>query len=601
MVVLAVMLVFFLPQSPVGAPKNVKANVGELHLVFPHSGISGGTRPNGIFIERDPDLVKSAGDADIFSGKVDIEPSVLAKGHQNFKYDAVKEIGGVWYTAVEYAQARDDTAPTGGIGEWFRTNVNEDNEGYWLKDCKWELPIRAAADKYGIRARAMIKKDGRDEKGNLIEWHDPINLCGDEPHPLCPLNGDECQINKDNFVDYYFVILYADNFNYIRCFDDENRTVHNVATSGRNLKINIAANGGAMRIDESFVRTPAGNPYRAGDLIGAQDISWNETTDVSITIELNGRVVSGLPGLSSWHAFVPGGVNVTLPQNLAGGRYLVKVAHAHNPDIVGTFLIDNGNPIAGKSITKTVGIVFLVIGLIVLIGGAGLFISPRLLYSVQERRYKSIDDKIYQKDSRSMRKREKEAKEKKAKEKEEGFKKPTDPSKSFTARIDEYRQKRHLAREAGMTIDEYRAYEEKRKVTDETVRAGLSEVRSGIEKVQISEVQQVKEAAPETVREKGQPEIELLDSVKQDMAFANQQFIDIVKGHDVTPVRDEQSEHPPRYEIPPDIVGADPVSALDPVSAHNPEENPPTEPPDEPPPPPKGGGLLGRISNLTGE
>ena len=119
----------------------------------------------------------------------------------------------------------------------------------------------------------------------------------------------------------------------------------------------------------------------------------------------------------------------------------------------------------------------------------------------------------------------------------------------------------------------------------------------------------VTETKPEIAetREKGQPEFDLLDSVRNEMVFANDQLAGILKGQEVIPTEDKQSNIPPditHEEHPPEAPRADNVPGEN-FGDEKPEEPPPPdEPPfapSEPPPPPRGGGLLGRISNLTGE
>jgi len=234
--------------------------------------------------------------------------------------------------------------------------------------------------------------------------------------------------------------------------------------------------------------------------------------------------------------------------------------------VIGSYLIDNGVPTFVTNSTRAMGIAFIIIGLLALFAGTFLFIGPRLAYSMNEAKYKNIDDKIYKVDAKSLREKERAdmaAREKLKKGTTAAPKDGTTAAKdgtataakdgsaateskdgnapaaadqsgvsaankprSFTARMNEYKALREKAAEQGITMAEMREQERVQNKIKETSKLGMGDVRSKIGGEQVEIV--AKPTPVEEVNVKhaaGEPEIDLLDSVKKDNAFERDQFV----------------------------------------------------------------------------
>jgi len=529
--------------NSVGASMALRASVGEHNVsgTMRHSGFSS-DMDNGIFIMYNQNDVKKANDSDIFYGNVGVEDDIIKDlRYTLFKYEAVKSIGGVWYTAQEYAeylgQQNTSVVPWMLINWGWDERIDENQPGKVLypdNNCEWQLRVKSAPGKYGIRARAAYEVTGfvdvTQSNGTVItqraqwfEYHRDAN---------------------NDFVDFFFTILYGDAFNYVKCTDTRMGSVHVVKDHGRNVKINISANEGAMRVPQNelgdYIKTKSNDLFTAGTIDEPLDITWANIQNITIDIRLNGNNVNW-----AYH-WVPGGIELNIPNNAARGRYHIAVTYrpsmeAAKPDVVlGSYVIDNGNPVPKMTSTRGAGIAFIVIGLVGLFCGTALFIGPRLAYSVNQARYKNIDDKIYKVDAKSIREKEKAAKLAREQKKagttpaKDGAAAPGTPVKSsanqprsFTSRMNDYRMQREKAAQQGITMEEMREQERVQKKVAETSKFGMGDVRRAAgEQVKIVVETPITEDAPVTKRTSGQPEIDLLDSVKQESAFASDQFME---------------------------------------------------------------------------
>lgn len=496
---------------------------------------------SGVFIIRDQSpggLVERANETDAFRGTAKISNDIILTGSQAFRYEAVQKIGGVWYTAQEYTDFLKDRSDKFGtfkeesnsVGDWFFIEPYPDGyDDQAEPHCIWHLRIKSPAGKYGVRARAVRVEE------ELID-----GIIQKRPYDIFDsITGKE--------KDFYFTILYGDDYKYIRCIDDRGDTVYDVKKHGieNRLRIYVTANSGAMQMETEYILTTGGTcQYQAGNLQSPLDIAFAELPDIMVSVTRNGQSIN-LP--YSWEG---NAIEVNLPKTLPKGRYLITVTHAYYRDIVGTYVIDNGNPVPGLGSTVGAGIVLIVLGIIAAMIGFTFVAGPRIVYSMKEKRYKAIESKVYKTDAKSMRQREKEQKEAQETEKQKQVsgQKSVEEGRSFRARLEEYRHKRESARTAGLSIDEYREVERDEKKKEEVSKYSMSGVR---EEVKVTEVQPTEPEVANTRQIIDGMEVDTLDSVRTENILHGSPLA-APAASSIDPAAQDQK---PEGETPPPMTG----------------------------------------------
>jgi len=487
----------FLLSPQISAPVNASSNISR-QIMFDNNGFSA-LRTNGIFIIRDDAMASTVSDFATYSGRIEVGTEIVNDGFQVFDFQPVKDVGGQWFTSREYAISQGRTPQAAaGMADWFYIH----NIRY---DCNWELPINTPAGKYGVRARAgKMQYDSLTHTDQFV----PVDKNGN--------------VTTANFVDFYFTILYGDDFEYIRVFDSRNDTVHSVNRHGSIVRINVLANSGAMRHDVGYraLTSLSIEGYIAGIIEAPIDISWSSGTDVSVSITRNSRAVTNIQPV--WRN---SGLDIVLPRNLQKGQYLVTISHAYKPNdiaIIGTYVIDNGDVLASNT-TKNVGIVILVIGLVGFAIGFILVTGPQLSFFINKQRIKSIDDKIYGRDGKSIRLAEKAAKEKQKLIASGELKKERDESRSFSAQMEKFQFRRAEARRLGLTMEEYTEIERRQGAKATIEKFGIADARRVIGGNTISMTEDL--GGKRTTKfVKDGVEFELLDSAKMDKLTSVDQF-----------------------------------------------------------------------------
>ncbi|MDR0462248.1 MAG: hypothetical protein LBG88_02860 [Christensenellaceae bacterium] len=489
---------------PVGA---LSVGTGDRELEFENNGFTSLHQNGGVYIVRDIGALD--GDAptelEVFIGKTSFKPDITAVapeglGYNFFDFQSVRDFGDKWYTAKEYAEQIRGTSSVG-VDTWFEVNRNitpvfvMNGIPVYSAFCEWELRINAPAARYGVRARTMKTEDG----GMTFDYEK-----------------DE----DDNFIDFYFTILYGDTFQFINCFDDVGDNVHTVKQQGRNVRINVTANSGAMQMGNMLeIKSDPDDDYVAG-LIGQTrlDVYWDEMLDVKVTVTRNSRVINTIKPV--WRE---SGLDIKLPNNLAPGQYLITITHNENPDIMGTYVIDNGTVIPVNT-TKQSGIALLVIGLAGFLVGFVMILGPQIAYFINKQRYKSIDDKVYERDAKSIRKAERQRKEAKEIMKTIGVTEiqHIDTGKSFSDRLGEYRNKREAAKKLGISVEDYTEMERKQGKKEDIAKFGMSEARkvmgAGVKITESTDNKQSLEIRDDN------PEFNIVESVKMENLTSTDQF-----------------------------------------------------------------------------
>jgi len=130
-----------------------------------------------------------------------------------------------------------------------------------------------------------------------------------------------------------------------------------------------------------------------------------------------------------------------------------------------------------SSNTRNAGLTILIIGLVGFLFGFVMVTGPQISYFVNKQRFKNIDNKIYGKDSASIKKAEREAKEREKAIKEGKIEKEVDESRSFSAQLHKYRTKRAEARRLGLTLEEFTEIERRQGTKQNIEKFGMADAR----------------------------------------------------------------------------------------------------------------------------
>lgn len=514
-------------------------SITNVDSLLSHNGqtISGG---NGVFIRRDADIDKSTDETARFEGTAYCDPSRLPESNTKFQLTAVMEHNGVWYTAPEYYSQVLNVENVSGVADWFEINegiVNHPYLGSNTPSVTWALRKKSPAGRYAINAKVVKIKhiehpDGTVEE-NYEDWDD-FEFRGD----------------YDPF-EYRYIILYGDALQNINCVDTTGSSVYNVRQRGLNTEITVytSTNPGAMRLDDmyEFVVQEV-NGIIGGELSVSLDInSWQ----FEVSLEKDGKKITTFEEGAINFEFIDGGIKISLPKTLAAGQYIAKIYHESSPEIIGTYVIDNGLNIPNDSnASRIMGMVFLIIGVLGLLLGLFLYAAPKVIYNIQQVRYKTVEDKVYQKDKRSVKIREKEAKEAEANT-------PVSiktTGRGFLRSLSENRMKREAARELGMTLEEFREIEKKREIQETAKEHSLSEIRGFSGPEMVKEEKTIK---PKTAD--GEPEFELLESVREEAVFADEEFVQNVVQpnviHGENEKEEEKNDEKPKSGLPHQLGG----------------------------------------------
>jgi len=438
------------------------------------------TNQSGIYIVRDEYVVADAEPVNVYWGELTASESVP---HAFFHFTPVKDVNGQWVEGTG--------AP------WFYTYSNPINP----IDCTWEFPIKSPAGKYGIRARALYQFVNK-ETGNS-EYRE-IYFDGE-------------------YSDFYFTILYAEDLVNIKMLDENGSNIHKVNPKEQDttITIGVSSNSGAIRLD--YLNEEDG----FWGYLGAHlNFIWSGDEEVTVKITLNGQVVDSIP-----YELVDDKVIIELPNNLPKGQYLVTVRHAYN-GAIGVYVIDNGDTaylLFGTISLTGIAIAFEIIGVIGLFSGLFLVYGHKFAFAVKKAEYKKIDDKVYENDAKSVRKREKEERERQAKIAKGELKKEHKSGPDFFAKINESRHLQDEAAKAGLTVEQYKKAEAERGATADLQKYAMRDVRAQmgatemVENPNASIDPSAPARRPSSMRNE-LPESHVLDSVQKQNLYGADQF-----------------------------------------------------------------------------
>ena len=460
---------------------------------------------NGIYVFKSETTAQG-----VFVGDVNIGPTLLSM-YTDYQFQAKRFVNGSWQ----------DT-------DWFQVN-----RSYSGVSCDYEIRKNLPTGKYGIEATAY--KDGEKVVYDYTYgWGEPVAVTS------------------------IYAILYADDLNYITLRDSSYKNLTRARdVVGKTISIFIDVNSGAMNrenvgyeidMEGSTIGNLEYDPYT----YMAMDIT---ASSLYVWVERNGKAVD--------FPFVVSGNQIFLlvPNSLSAGQYVVKATHTSDPGIFGQYVIDNSG---GSFSLAGVAPFFLVLGLLGAIGGLALLLGPRFYVKYAEMRYQKIekaqrnggkpDDMFVDDDAPKGRgsgllgglkrfwknftgkeplpakapssggkvdesKLTPEQREKLDKERYEKLQKSK--SASFMSKLAENRQKREIAREEGLTMEEFKEIEKKQKELEEAGKHSLKGFRSASDAPDIVETPHIKDEGPKNI---DGFETDMLESVKKEVPFKESQF-----------------------------------------------------------------------------
>ena len=432
----------------------------------------------GILINRNNHVEHSP--HDIFVGQVLVDNSPPFAGWHNFRFEPV-----LWED-----------------GMWVGTNTLVINEFANGLGVEYELRKILPAGLYGIRL-TMLNPDGS------------TYIMGGE--------------RGEAEASMVFQILYADNFSELSVTNNARQTVQNVRAGGvlgRNIELSFIPNAGAIDMAQW---NPAGN--RNGHTFGNLYMQTMGMEHSMISLADEDVTIQAFFNRSNVTEYIPmtvlndGTLVVSVPQSLSEGRLSIHVTHPANPNLVGVFVFDNATTnVFAPGGMGTASIVLVVFGTIFATGALVLFTWPKVVVAMQNKKYKEYENDRYMtrgegaKNDRkfkaqSARDAKRSAEGRVVEDMQESG--GAVRGKSFLETVRENRAKREAAREAGLTMDEFREQEAKQKKVQDARSAGLGSFRRAIDEKLGNDTSNNKMTVEEVIPEK-QSTIRVVDGVEFD-------------------------------------------------------------------------------------
>ncbi|MCL2587230.1 MAG: hypothetical protein FWE31_03235 [Firmicutes bacterium] len=548
-----------------------------LHQFTRQQGV-GGVR--GMYIYRTQDNWDTQYNFnDVFVGNIQIhEPSFPAIGapagtRLDWEFEVVEHINGDWIASNAFNIFPVRSAQFGwGVEYHFR------------KDLPRGL--------YGIRARA---------------YREIINIEEGTRERIRAQMFDD--LGETVYIESIYEILYGDSVRFLGASSGGQNILRrgNIPST---VTIQVAPNGGAMDIgslERDIEHHVEG--FVLGPLVGEVQLNtWN----MNIQVLRNGWAVpnSVIPVVSFGDI-----ISLDLSGGLSYARYLVRFYHPSDPDVVGTFMIDNTtNRIYRAPDMSGAVVAMMVLGTLAAVAAAVFFAAPKIIIAKQEKRYAHLQNDRYMAGEGS--KVDKSYKAQSANESlraamgraDTDVKKKTRAT-GFLDSIRASRARRELAREHGITMEQYKELEKKHKDLEKAKETSLSDFREAIEEKKVQE---------KVVKEyKANDGFDMLDSVAREASVTDHQVVQSVvqpnvagEGSILSNLRAMagEDEETKRVAVA-DSTFAEPLvdTPLEEVVKPNleplvdtplePESQPKQEVIKETPPPPVG--ILSRISKLT--
>ena len=400
----------------------------------------------GIYIHR----TESARPDEVFYGSAIVDPTLLAGvvGFVRFQFEAFRFLNGEWVPTNWIVIT--DTTPMSVFYE-FRKSM--------------------PPGRYAIRATALVR--------------DPSNLAL-PPRPAYIFD----EFYQENVrLESMHTIVYADSLRYIVTSADGSSVVNARDVRGDTINIFVASNEGAM--DTNML--PPG--FIDGDIIMGNmyvnaEITLQEMTN--ITIERRGRQLNDhqteLRVSLAHHSNDM--LTVFVPYSLTANRYVIRFSHPHHPEVFGSFVIDNFSASRRGADLRSAAFPLILTGTILVGISIILFLWPKIAFTMQDRKYQrmenqrymsdgegSKDDYYYKAQSAGASYRASRDKTKK----EVGDMLEGDEKVGFLDSMRDSKARREYAREAGLSMAEYRELENKAKKMKDAKAGGFYDFRKMVD------------------------------------------------------------------------------------------------------------------------
>jgi hypothetical protein len=556
----------------------------------------------GIFILKDESANHAPGD--VFFGSVNITQASgfretgSGRDYTNFSFRTVKEVNGRWEDC-----------------NWFSFDALPNRMGG-----SYRFPKNLPAGKYGIEATAM-------EGGSLSN-----NFANARPAEQAWPSGDVVRrgINGGRIVDGVYVIMYGTELNHIYCTHAGSSILNMRQYTSATVDIDVNINQGATNILE-VNQERVGVSGRVGNLNDRAAIDLNSLR--ILVTDHRGQEVSAV--MLPWRVVDGNRLRVTLPTNMPATRYHIRVQSPIDNSIYGTFVIDNTRGAVWLEEGGSSGVVFLVLGFLVLAVGVALFVVPKIQMVMNKDNYARVERKLLRDNRKAnvsqssvsvaapksdfhpmyqMTEDEKAA----AKAATQEFKEAEKAAKAaiegdeivveskrpsgLLSKLQESRMKRDIAREAGLTMEEFRELEKQQKDIVSAKEDSLGEFRRAID----NRGSVISEENVEQVMNKhvdGETQFDLLDSVKASVGVgpeltAEQYLAELRKQQGIEESSAPSYEGNQQSTPIGNIFDAAREQLAEEAAAQQTSEYTAPEPQQEPP---RTGSLLDRLKKFTGE
>jgi len=321
---------------------------------------------------------------------------------------------------------------------------------------------------YGIRATAYrsfpTAQGWQRERARMLDWY-----------------------YGETDIEVVYEILYGDYIQFINPTIDGSNILRTRGNVPQFLSIQLQTNSGAMDTGY-FEPAMEANGFFLGALYyhGARI----DSTNIDISITRNGFAIPQ-GRIQVWDWAGNDTIMLNIPNGLSASQYVITLSHPSDNSVVGTFVIDNTTrrP-SGAADLSAVSMVMIVLGTIMAVAAIAIFVTPKVVIAKQEKKYSELQNQRYMEGDGS--KVDKEYKAQSAKSSLEGARRRAKGT-GFLSSIQESRTRREIARQSGLTMEQFRELEKQHKQKEKDKEMSLSDFRAAAEEKKVEKPKVQKE------------------------------------------------------------------------------------------------------------
>ncbi|MCL2851133.1 MAG: hypothetical protein FWE01_02100 [Firmicutes bacterium] len=458
---------------------------------------------NGIYIQRPPqadiDELEKRNAGSFFYGDVHVDTNTFDNDY--FVFTAARFVGNRRNPGMRYlGDGWEET-------NWFSVGrIGQSNSA--------EFTIRKIlpAGTYGIHMQPFNNAFVFDpELGEMMRTHVPAMSWNEYYGTYEP-------------VSQVFPVLYADELRYFSVTDDDgNNMIRARAYWGQWLALGVMSNEGAMNLGYMAPEIRTSSNFLIGNINSVNQLIGN---NFQIAVDRNGVRISDWE-MDSFIFHSRGGANaldVFVPSWLSNSVYTLRVWNESNPTAVGTFILDNTVTLVyNRSDLSALSTTLLVLGTLAAIAAVIIFVLPKYLYWRQEKQYRTVENKRYMTKGDGA-KTDKHFKAQSARDSYRHSKNLTGEELKRTAKTSGFfdamrasKERREAAREAGLSMEEFRELEAQGKKLEEAKVTSLQKFRQSMETKPEPETiveEPVEKIKARKLEQSGGIEFDMLDSYK---------------------------------------------------------------------------------------